>query len=146
MCKYCTCEMCLTLEWLYCLVSLWLQCVNIYRYKNVTCTSLHINAKPKNYALWCICTTHILQKGFMATLVFCGIIPPLTLRPLRTSILVPPAAYISCWGVAEAATHLSAITQSCLLCRVASRERCPTFIPFRHDKNIELYGYCSFVF
>ena len=58
----------------------------------------------------------------------------LTLRPLRTSILVPPAAYVSCWGVAGAATHLSAVTQSCLLCRVASRESCPTFIPFRHDK------------
>ena len=70
----------------------------------------------------------------------------LTLRPLRTSILVPPAAYVSCWGVAGAATHLSAVTQSCLLCRVASRESCPTFIPFRHDKNIEWYGYCSFVF
>ena len=70
----------------------------------------------------------------------------LTLRPLRTSILVPPAAYVSCWGVAGAATHLSAVTQSCLLCRVASQERCPTFIPFRHDKNIELYGYCSFAF
>ena len=70
----------------------------------------------------------------------------LTLRLLRTSILVPPAAYVSCWGVAGAATHLSAITQSCLLCRVASRESCPTFIPFRHDKNIEWYGYCSFVF
>ena len=63
---------------------------------------------------------------------------PLTPRPLRTSILVPPAAYVSCWGVAGAATHLSAVTQSCLLCCVASRERCPTFIPFRHDKNIEL--------
>ena len=62
--------------------------------------------------------------------------PMLTLRPLRTSILVPPAAYVSCWGVAGAATHLSAVTQSCLLCRVASRESCPTFIPFRHDKNI----------
>ena len=70
----------------------------------------------------------------------------LTLRPLRTSILVPPAAYVSCWGVGGAATHLSAVTQSCLLCRVASRESCPTFIPFRHDKNIEWYGYCSFVF
>ena len=33
----------------------------------------------------------------------------LTLRPLRTSILVPPAAYVSCWGVAGAATHLSAL-------------------------------------
>ena len=70
----------------------------------------------------------------------------LTLRPLRTSILVPPAAYVSCWGVAGAVTHLSAVTQSCLLCRVASWESCPTFIPFRHDKNIEWYGYCSFVF
>ena len=66
------------------------------------------------------------------------------LRPLRTSI-VPPAAYVSCWGVAGAATHLSAVTQSCLLCRVASRESCPTFIPF-NDKNIEWYRYCSFVF
>ena len=73
-------------------------------------------------------------------------LPLLTLRPLRTSILVPPAAYVSCWGVAGAATHLSAITKSCLLCRVASRESCPTFIPFRHDKNIEWYGYCFFVF
>ena len=53
----------------------------------------------------------------------------LTLRPLRTSIQVPPAAYVSCWGVACAATHLSAVTQSCLLCRVASLESCPTFIP-----------------
>ena len=70
----------------------------------------------------------------------------LTLRPLRTSILVPPAAYVSCWGVAGTATHLSAVTQSCLLCRVASWESCPTFIPFRHDKNIEWYGYFSFVF
>ena len=58
-----------------------------------------------------------------------GIVIYLTLRPLRTSILVPPAAYVSCWGVAGAATHLSAITQSCLLCCVASWERCPTFIP-----------------
>ena len=71
---------------------------------------------------------------------------PLTLRPLRTSILVPPAAYVSCWGVAGTVTHLSAVTQSCLLCRVASREICPTFIPFRHDKNKEWYGYCSFAF
>ena len=70
----------------------------------------------------------------------------LPLRPLRTSILVPPPAYVSCWGVAGTATHLSAVTQSCLLCRVASREICPTFIPFRHDKNIEWYGYCSFAF
>ena len=74
------------------------------------------------------------------------IFPRLTLWPLRTSILVSPAAYVSCWGVEGAATHLSAITQSCLLCRVASRESCPTFIPFRHDKNIEWYRYCSFVF
>ena len=73
--------------------------------------------------------------------LFCAYLS-LTLRPLRTSILVPPAAYVSCWGVAGAATHLSAVTQSCLLCRVASRESCPTFIPFRHDKNIEWYGYC----
>ena len=70
----------------------------------------------------------------------------LTLWPLRTSILVPPAAYVSCWGVEGAATHLSAVTQSYLLCRVASRESCPTFTPFRHDKNIEWYGYCSLVF
>ena len=42
----------------------------------------------------------------------CKLAYKLTLRPLRTSILVPPAAYVSCWGVAGAATHLSAVTQA----------------------------------
>ena len=88
-------------------------------------------------------TCNNLYNPFMRNPCFTKV---LTLRPLRTSILVPPAAYVSCWGVGGAATHLSAVTQSCLLCRVASWERCPTFIPFRHDKNIELYGYCSFAF
>ena len=101
------------------------------------------------------CITHVeytwspyykSELRFLLSNIFFRLPTLLTLRPLRTSILVPPAAYISCWGVAGAATHLSAITQSCLPCCVASRESCPTFIPFRHDKNIEWYGYCSFVF
>ena len=92
-----------------------------------------------------MCTGGPSRPGGMHLVKLMGF-GPLTLRLLRTSLLVSPAAYVSCWGVVGAATHLSAVTQSCLLCRVASRERCPTFIPFRHDKNIELYGYCSFAF
>ena len=80
-----------------------------------------------------VITKSVLGNSFQDNLI-------LTLWPLRTSILVPPAAYVSYWGVGGAATHLSAITQSCLLCHVASRERCPTFIPFRHDTNKSCTG------